>query len=111
MGVIIGKKGRDISAKNAFDYISGTHWSISSTFLIKSLGYTLALDMTARNLQNKAKEKGLPWTQAKGYDTFCPISTQVIPKDQVQDPQNLELWLKVDGKLKQKGLTNQMIFK
>ena len=36
-------------------------------------GYALALDMTARNHQNEAKQHGLPWTQAKGYDTFCPI--------------------------------------
>jgi acylpyruvate hydrolase len=67
--------------------------------------------MTARNLQNKAKEKGLPWTAAKGYDTFCPIAGQVIPKEKLSDPSNVELWLKVDGKLRQKGNTNQMIFK
>jgi acylpyruvate hydrolase len=67
--------------------------------------------MTARNLQTKAKEKGLPWTQAKGYDTFCPIAGQVIPKEKIPDPHNIELWLKVDGTIKQKGKTNQMIFK
>lgn len=67
--------------------------------------------MTARNLQAKAKEKGHPWTTAKGYDTFCPIAGTVIPKESIPDPHNVELWLKVDGIIKQKGSSNQMIFK
>lgn len=54
----------------------------------------LAIDMTARDLQDKAKKAGLPWTQAKGFDTFTPVS-DFIPKDAVLDPHNLDLWLKV----------------
>jgi acylpyruvate hydrolase len=79
LGVIIGKEGRDIPKEKAMDYVAG---------------YTLALDMTARELQNKAKEKGLPWTEAKGYDTFCPVG-DFIPKEKIPDPSNVELWLKV----------------
>ena len=53
--------------------------------------YCVALDMTARGLQTKAKQKGLPWTIAKGYDTFCPLSPP-LPKQAIPDPQNVELW-------------------
>jgi len=95
LGVIIGKNGRDISAQQAMDHVSG---------------YTVALDMTARDLQNEAKTKGLPWTESKGYDTFCPVGS-FIPKDKVKDPHKLTLWLKVDGEVRQKGSTSDMIFK
>ena len=58
LGFIISKTGRDISQANAEDYIAG---------------YTLAVDMTARNLQDKVKKQGLPWSAAKGFDGFTPI--------------------------------------
>ncbi|EPS72333.1 hypothetical protein M569_02425, partial [Genlisea aurea] len=57
-------------------------------------GYALALDMTAREIQSAAKSAGLPWSVAKGQDTFTPISS-ILPKSVVPDPHNLELWLKV----------------
>ncbi len=63
------------------------------------VGYVLALDMTARNLQDQAKKAGLPWSVAKGYDTFCPVS-KFIPRDQIKDLGNVELWLKVVNALK-----------
>lgn len=72
-------------------------------------GYALALDMTARDLQAAAKDSGMPWSRSKGYDTFLPLSDQIL-KSEVLDPQNLELWLKVDGELKQKGKTHDMLF-
>ncbi|PKI65059.1 hypothetical protein CRG98_014528, partial [Punica granatum] len=53
---------------------------------------------------------GLPWTVAKGQDTFTPISS-VLDKSMVPDPDNLELWLKVDDEIRQKGSTKDMIFK
>ncbi|KAH8970285.1 hypothetical protein BDL97_02G081100 [Sphagnum fallax] len=73
LGVVIGKKGRDIPQHAAMDHISG---------------YALALDMTARELQAVAK----------------------IPKTKVPSCDDLELWLEVDGKLRQKGNTKDMIF-
>ncbi|KAM0948512.1 putative acylpyruvate hydrolase [Dioscorea sansibarensis] len=95
LAVVIGRKARDVSESSAMDYVGG---------------YALALDMTAREVQASAKSAGLPWTVAKGQDTFTPIS-EVLPKSMVTDPHNLELWLKVDDEIKQKGSTTDMIFK
>lgn len=95
LGVIISKSGRDIPKEKALEYVAG---------------YCLMLDMTSRTLQQEAKEKGLPWAQAKGYDTFAPVS-EFIPKEKVSDPQNLELWLKVNGQLRQKANTKDMVYK
>jgi acylpyruvate hydrolase len=72
-------------------------------------GYALAIDMTARGIQSEAKNKGLPWTVAKGYDTFCPIS-RFIEKSELPTPENTTLWLKVDDELRQHGSTSDMIF-
>lgn len=55
LGVVIGKTGRDIAKSKAFDHVAG---------------YCLAVDYTARNVQDAAKAKGLPWSAAKGFDTF-----------------------------------------
>jgi len=71
--------------------------------------YAVSIDMTARNVQNEAKKKGLPWSIAKGFDTFLPIS-QVIDKSKIPDPHNAELWLKVNGETKQQDNTNLMLF-
>jgi acylpyruvate hydrolase len=68
----------------------------------------LAIDMTARDLQAKAKKAGLPWTHAKGLDTFTPIS-DFIPKSAVPSPHDLNLWLKVDDELRQNGNTGDMV--
>lgn len=95
LGVVIGKDGRDISAKDAHNYIAG---------------YTLALDMTARNLQDQAKKAGLPWSAAKGYDTFTPVG-EFIEKEAIQDTNDVDLSLKIDGVTKQNGNTRDMIFK
>ncbi|KAK1592159.1 hypothetical protein Q3G72_020399 [Acer saccharum] len=95
LAVVIGQKARDVPETTAMDYVAG---------------YALALDMTAREIQASAKSAGLPWTVAKGQDTFTPISS-ILPKSAVPDPDNLELWLKVDGEIRQKGSTKDMIFK
>ncbi|ESR32764.1 putative acylpyruvase FAHD1 [Citrus sinensis] len=95
LAVVIGQKARDVPETTAMDYVGG---------------YAVALDMTAREIQSSAKSAGLPWTVAKGQDTFTPISS-VLPKSAVPDPHNLELWLKVDGEIRQKGSTKDMIFK
>ncbi|BGP22860.1 fumarylacetoacetate hydrolase family protein [Rhodotorula toruloides] len=95
LGVIIGKRGRDIPASKALDYVAG---------------YTLAIDYTARNVQDAVKAKGLPWSAAKGFDTFCPVG-QFIPKDKVQDPHNLRLWYKINGEAKQDDSTSLMLYR
>ena len=93
LGVVIGKEGRDIPSSSALSHVAG---------------YALALDMTARNLQNEAKNKGHPWSVAKGYDTFCPVSDFISCEK--LDWRDCTLWLKVDGQEKQRGSTNNMIF-
>ncbi|ONM07917.1 Fumarylacetoacetate (FAA) hydrolase family [Zea mays] len=62
LAVVISRRGRDIPEASAMDFVGG---------------YALALDMTARGLQSVAKSAGLPWTLAKGQDTFTPISAVV----------------------------------
>ncbi|CAO3628949.1 unnamed protein product [Cunninghamella echinulata] len=94
LAVVIGKTGRDIKKANAMDYVEG---------------YALAIDLTARNVQNEAKKKGLPWSIAKGFDTFTPIS-EFIPKEKIVDDSNVNLWLKVNDTFRQNGNTKDMIF-
>lgn len=80
--------------------------------------------MTARSLQDDAKAAGLPWTQAKGYDTFTPIrysssvshrlaflmsDSEFIPVTKVPAWEDLELWLRIDGELKQLCKTREMV--
>ncbi|ETO85485.1 NEK protein kinase [Phytophthora nicotianae P1976] len=93
LGVVIGKGGKDIAESASMDHVAG---------------YALAIDMTARDLQAKAKKAGFPWTHAKGLDTFTPIS-DFIPKSVVPSPHDLNLWLKVDDELRQNGNTGDMV--
>ena len=92
--MVIGKRAKNIKKEQWESYVSG---------------YCLALDMTDRDGQNKAKDSGKPWTQAKGWDTSCPVS-EFIPKEKVSDPMNLELWLTVNGTERQRGSTKNMVF-
>ncbi|CEI93048.1 Putative Acylpyruvate hydrolase [Rhizopus microsporus] len=94
LAVVIGKEARDCPASQAMEHVAG---------------YALAIDCTARNLQNEAKKKGLPWSTAKGFDTFSPIS-EFISKEQIPDAHNVDLWLKVNDKFRQQGNTKDMIF-
>ena len=66
--------------------------------------------MTARNVQDEAKKKGLPWSIAKGFDTFLPVSN-LISKSRIPDPQNAKLWLSVNGEVKQQDNTELMLFR
>ncbi|PVI08074.1 hypothetical protein DM02DRAFT_608178 [Periconia macrospinosa] len=98
LGLIMGKRVRDLDPedeKGALDAIDG---------------YLLAIDMTARNVQDEAKKKGLPWSIAKGFDTFMPISN-IIAKSRIPDPQNAHLWLSVNKEVKQSDNTNLMLFR
>lgn len=72
-------------------------------------GYALAIDFTARNVQEEAKKKGLPWSIGKGFDTFLPLSG-LIPKEKIPDPYNVRLSLSVNGETKQDDKTDLMIF-
>ncbi|MDF9795839.1 acylpyruvate hydrolase [Catalinimonas alkaloidigena] len=69
----------------------------------------IGIDFTARDLQQKAKEKGLPWLLAKGFNGSAPIS-EFVPKDQF-DLGDLNFSLKVDEQIRQQGNTSMMLFK
>lgn len=73
-------------------------------------GYALGIDMTARNAQDEAKKKGLPWSIAKGFDTFLPISDH-ISKSLIPDPHDVELYLTVNDEVRQRDSTGLMLFK
>jgi acylpyruvate hydrolase len=69
----------------------------------------LGIDFTARDMQNKAKEKGLPWALAKGFDGSAPIS-EFFLLDHFPDLNNINFSLTVDGELRQKGNSSMMLF-
>lgn len=94
LGVIVGKKGAHILETQAMDFV---------------YGYVLGLDITARDIQAIAKQKGWPWSIPKGFDTFCPIS-EVLPVSKIADPHNLTLTLKVNGMIRQHASTKQLLF-
>ena len=69
----------------------------------------IGIDFTARDLQQKAKEKGLPWTLAKGFDHAAPLSP-FLPKTDLPDLNHLHFHLNLNGETVQKGNTGDMIF-
>lgn len=89
--LMVGKKGKNISKDMALDFIS--HIAIG-------------IDFTARDLQDAAKKKGLPWSVAKGFDTFCGLGN-LAPYDKKTE---YSFELKLNGEQKQKGNTTDMIF-
>ncbi|CAF4519857.1 unnamed protein product, partial [Rotaria socialis] len=94
LGVIIDKKCQNVSKEDAAEYIAG---------------YCLALDMTSRKLQNELKDQGLPWLLAKGFDTSCPCG-DFIDKNEINLSSSVNLWLSVNGTMRQNGHTRDMIF-
>lgn len=70
----------------------------------------IGIDFTARDLQQKAKEKGLPWLLAKGFNGSAPVS-EFLPKDQFQNLHSINFSLEKDGEFMQKGNTGLMLFK
>lgn len=94
LGVVINKKCKNIKKDDALDYV---------------LGYLIALDITARDIQSEAKLKGWPWTISKGFDTFAPIS-EIVLKNEVSDPNNLNFSLKLNNNLIQESNTKHMIY-
>jgi 2-keto-4-pentenoate hydratase/2-oxohepta-3-ene-1,7-dioic acid hydratase in catechol pathway len=70
----------------------------------------VGVDFTARDLQQKAKEKGLPWDIAKGFNGSAPVSDKFIPVNEFKDVRNINFSLKVNGEIKQEGNTSFMLF-
>lgn len=95
LAVIIGGSGRDLSPAEAAKLVAG---------------YAVFFDITGRDLQRAAAKEGNPWTAAKGYDTFGPVSA-VVPAAKVPDPHNLPLRLRVNGTVRQDSNTKHMVFR
>uniref|UniRef100_A0A0K0DGZ9 oxaloacetate tautomerase n=1 Tax=Angiostrongylus cantonensis TaxID=6313 RepID=A0A0K0DGZ9_ANGCA len=72
-------------------------------------GYSVALDMTARDFQDEAKKAGAPWFLAKSFDTSCPVS-KFIPKENIEDPHAEEIFCLINGVEKQRCRTDMMVF-
>ena len=92
LGVIIGKEARYVDEADAMDHVAG---------------YCVVNDVSERHFQT---ERGGTWDKGKGCDTFGPIGPWLVTKDEVADPQQLGMWLDVDGHRYQNGSTKTMIF-
>jgi len=92
LAVVIGKKASYVEEADAMDYVAG---------------YVLHNDVSEREFQ---LERSGTWDKGKGCDTFAPIGPFFATKDEIADPHNLRLWLKLNGKIMQDGTTANFIF-
>jgi 2,4-diketo-3-deoxy-L-fuconate hydrolase len=91
LGVVIGTKARYVSEADALSYVAG---------------YCVVNDVSERAFQMQSSQ----WDKGKGCDTFGPIGPWLVTSDEITDPQNLAMWLDVNGKRMQTGNTRTMIF-
>lgn len=92
LGVVIGKRAKYVSEADALDHVAG---------------YCAVNDVSEREFQ---AERGGQWVKGKSHDTFAPIGPWLVTRDEIADPQNVDLWLDIDGKRFQDGNTDKMIF-
>ncbi len=92
LGVVIGRKAKYVSEADAMDYVAG---------------YCVSHDVSERAFQ--AERQG-QWTKGKSCDTFGPIGPWLVTRDEVKDPQDLKMWLTVNGKTMQDGSTRTMVY-
>ena len=92
LGVIIGDTAKYVTEDDALDYVAG---------------YCVCNDVSERHFQAKLTGQ---WTKGKSCDTFGPTGPYLVTKDEISDPQNLDMWLDVNGKRMQTGNTKTMIF-
>lgn len=92
LAVVIGKEIKNVPPEKIIDYI---------------YGYTIINDITARDIQKSDGQ----WFRAKSFDTFAPIGPVIVPKNKIENPQNLFLKSYVNGELRQDSNTSEMIFK
>ncbi|MET3598819.1 fumarylacetoacetate hydrolase family protein [Martelella mangrovi] len=92
LGVVIGKEASYVDEADAMDYVAG---------------YCVVNDLSEREFQ---AERSGQWVKGKSADTFGPIGPYLVTRDEVEDPQNLPMWLEVDGHRYQDGSTKTMIF-
>ena len=92
LGVVIGTRARQVSEAEALAHVAG---------------YCVVNDLSEREWQ---LERGGTWDKGKGCDTFGPVGPWLVTADEVPDPQNLELWLDLNGTPRQRGSTRTMVF-
>lgn len=92
LGVVIGTRARYVDEADALDYVAG---------------YCVVNDLSEREYQ---LERGGQWDKGKGCDTFGPVGPWLVTADEVPDPQNLDMWLEVNGHRYQQGSTRTMVF-
>lgn len=92
LGVVIGARARYVAEADALQYVAG---------------YCVVNDLSEREYQ---LERGGQWDKGKGCDTFGPIGPWLVTADEVPDPQNLDMWLEVNGRRFQNGNTGTMVF-
>lgn len=90
LAVVIGKKGKYVAKENAMDYV---------------FGYTVINDISARDCRREGQ-----WIVSKGQDTFAPMGPYIVTKDEIEDPHNLNLSLKLNGVEKQNSNTKFLLF-
>lgn len=95
LGLVVGTVCKDVDEAHALSVLAG---------------YTIINDVTARDMQKKDIDQGNPWFRSKSVDTFCPVGPYLVPADAVDDPQNLDLTLKVNGEIRQQASTSMMLF-
>lgn len=93
LGVIIGRRAKNISATEALDYVAG---------------YCVVDDVSERAFQ--LERGGQQHTKGKSADSFCPLGPWLVTRDEVGDPQKLRLWTRLNGELMQNGQTADMLF-
>ena len=92
LAVVIGKRAKYVTEANALDHVAG---------------YSLANDVTERSFQ---AERAGQWTKGKSCDNFGQIGPWLVTRDEVADPQNLPMWLSVNGETMQNGSTKTMVY-
>jgi 2,4-didehydro-3-deoxy-L-rhamnonate hydrolase len=93
LGVVIGRTARQLAPKDALRYVAG---------------YCIVNDVSEREFQ--MKRSATQWSKGKGCDTFGPVGPWLVTTDEIRDPQNLDMWLDVNGERRQTGNTRTMIF-
>lgn len=91
LGVVIGTTARDVAEADAMDHVAG---------------YCVVNDVSERAFQMQSSQ----WDKGKGCDTFGPVGPWLVTRDEIADPQDLDMWLDVNGKRMQAGNTRTMIF-
>lgn len=92
LGVVIGKKASYVEESEAMDYVAG---------------YVLHNDYSEREFQI---ERSGQWVKGKSCDTFAPLGPFIATKDEIENPHNLDLWLKLNGEIKQQSNTSDFVF-